>query len=403
MGVEKREAASRALKLSIRRDEAALTDPWLAEAWDAAVAGGGSRMAFRSRAWVRAWWGAFGTPGALRIVTLTDGQGRVSAILPCFEERRSGLGLPWRRWRFLGTGIVGSDYLGALLFPGATNTAAKELAGLLRRLPADLVVLDDVAADDPLLMAVRVACGARATEEPAHVCPLASLGTDFEAYLADRPGGAGTQFLRRRRWLERNAEARLVIIGANAPAAELERAMQELFRLHEARWDPRGGSDGIAGPRVRAFHLDAVRRLARYGWPRVFLLHAGGRCVAALYGLQIGRSFLFYQSGFDPSWAARSVGSVLLGMVIERCMREGLEEFDFLRGEEGYKLQWATGRRETRRLVVTSPGAWPRVGLLASRMRTRVRRTARLVAPEALRSAWLWRERERRLAAPGGY
>jgi CelD/BcsL family acetyltransferase involved in cellulose biosynthesis len=41
------------------------------------------------------------------------------------------------------------------------------------------------------------------------------------------------------------------------------------------------------------------------------------------------------------------VGLVLLARTVSDAFAEGLQEFDFLRGDEGYKGEWARGERWT--------------------------------------------------------
>ena len=66
-----------------------------------------------------------------------------------------------------------------------------------------------------------------------------------------------------------------------------------------------------------------------------------------MYGVVHGGKFNYYQSGYDPNWASRSVGLVLLAKTVSDAFAEGHQEFDFLRGNEGYKGEWARGERWT--------------------------------------------------------
>jgi CelD/BcsL family acetyltransferase involved in cellulose biosynthesis len=69
--------------------------------------------------------------------------------------------------------------------------------------------------------------------------------------------------------------------------------------------------------------------------------------VASVYGVVHRGKFHYYQSGYAPLWASRSVGLVLLARTVSDSFAEGLSEFDFLRGNEGYKAQWARSERWT--------------------------------------------------------
>ena len=145
---------------------------------------------------------------------------------------------------------------------------------------------------------------------------------------------------------------------------------RSFLRLHRLRWAAEGGSAGIPPGPVEAFHREVAPLLAARGWLRLYVLHAGGAAIAAVYGIEVGRRFYYYQSGYDPAWAPRSPGLVLVGRTVEDAYARGLTDYDFLRGSEPYKLEWACGpprdparSGSTRRRCAPAPtplarGAW---------------------------------------------
>jgi CelD/BcsL family acetyltransferase involved in cellulose biosynthesis len=109
-------------------------------------------------------------------------------------------------------------------------------------------------------------------------------------------------------------------------------------------------------PALQAFHRDVVVRLAEAGWLRFEEIWAEGACRASIYGIDAGEAYCFYQSGYDPDWAKRSVGLVCLGLSIEEALERGVRRYDFLRGTETYKFDWASGTRETVAMRVAARG-----------------------------------------------
>jgi CelD/BcsL family acetyltransferase involved in cellulose biosynthesis len=151
------------------------------------------------------------------------------------------------------------------------------------------------------------------------------------------------QLQRKRAWLERRD-------GYAFQRTEDPSALRHWERLHTLRWEQEGGSGAVDGPATLEFHRDVSQRLAARGRLRLYLLEAEGAVVACIYGFEHGTKAYFYQCGYDPAWAKRSVGSILLGMVVEETHRRGLLELDLLRGSESYKFRFAKGRRQTLRL-----------------------------------------------------
>jgi CelD/BcsL family acetyltransferase involved in cellulose biosynthesis len=366
----------------------------LASEWAALVDPRHPGAAFRSAAWLSTWW-KINSPKGEPLVLVARERGRTIGILPLYAERT---GLGGRRLRLMGDGIVGSDYLGAAAQPDEAPRVCGAFARWLAAAAVDELDLDGLFDDDPLVSALRAATAGRAAVTPRYLCPHVRFAGSFDAYLDGLPDGIGQQWRRRRRWLEKRPGYRLDVLSS---PAEVALGIDVLLALHRRRWAQEGGSDAIDGPRLEAFHREAARRLAGLGWAQVFVLHVEGAPRAALYGFRHGDRFAFYQAGLDPDWRARSVGTVLLGQVIQRCFVEGLSEFDFLRGSEPYKLRWATGWRETVRLGVRNDGLRPWLSHQSHRVWLRLRAAGKRALPS---EAWEWARRTRRraLALTGG-
>jgi CelD/BcsL family acetyltransferase involved in cellulose biosynthesis len=308
---------------------------------------GRAGAAFRSWAWLSAWWKRFspGREAHVLVATSSGNQGDMVGLLPLYAER-SPLG--GRRLALMGDGIVGSDYLGIIGRAADERTLARAFARHCATAQYDQLSLDGLAGDDPLVAALSAELPAdRLVIEPRFRCPHIRIEGSFEQYLAGLADGTGAQWKRRLRWLEKRPGFAIELhVGPDAVVAALDILMQ----LHHKRWAVEGGSDAIDSPAVEAFHRDAAQALAARGWAHVWVLSVEGAPRAALYGWRFADRFAFYQAGYDPEWHQRSVGTVLLGHIVQRCFAEGVAEFDFLRGTEAYKLKWANGARETVRL-----------------------------------------------------
>ena len=102
----------------------------------------------------------------------------------------------------------------------------------------------------------------------------------------------------------RQAAARAVAMGGirinTAEADTLASMLDDLFRLHEARWRSRGECGVLADPAVREFHRDAAPALAAEGMLRLYgctSVRRSRRCITGLPWR--GRSYA-YLGGFDP-------------------------------------------------------------------------------------------------------
>jgi len=92
--------------------------------------------------------------------------------------------------------------------------------------------------------------------------------------------------------------------------------------------------------------------LGPQGWILVVLAEWNDRLVACHLLYRCGKSLWGYQTAYDHTFSQLSPGTMLIPELIDYCYANGLEEFDFLRGEERYKMRWNTGFHETFRLLI---------------------------------------------------
>lgn len=311
----------------------ALEDQWR----DLAVELG---SAFVTPEWSRAWWRHFGEDRALLLATAREEGGRLAGVMPLALDRA---GRP-RAIRFAGSGLgdrfepaAGPDRQGAV---AAVVIAALEEAGHRRR----LLLLEHAERDSPWPGEMAAAASIRlaAIEQRRAEEPYVSLeGLDWDGYLATR----SKSFRKRVRYLERSLERdHDVAVRQTAAAAELGADLETFMRLHDLRWQERGGSS-IAAPAARAFLADFAAAALDRGWLRLRFLEVDTEPVAALLGWRVGGRYAFYQGGFDPAWARQSVGLLLVALTLRDAISEGASEFDFLLGEEPYKWRFADDSR----------------------------------------------------------
>jgi CelD/BcsL family acetyltransferase involved in cellulose biosynthesis len=254
-------------------------------------------------------------PLRLLSVSLAD---RVVALLPLVE---AGAEL-----RFLGHGDA--DLLGPIGDPTDQAIALTALRDYVAREEARLIA-DEVAAGSASQLG-----GTIVRRTPSPVVELPEAG--FEALLASRSANLRGGVRNRENRLARAHSMRV----RTASAETLERDLETLFALHNARWS---NTTAVFSGRRVALHRELARRAIERGWLRLRLLELDDRPVAATYGLRVGDAEWYYQAGRDPAYERASVGFVLFAATIRAACEEGAREFRMLRGDQRYKLSWASG------------------------------------------------------------
>jgi len=383
-------------RLSVQRISDPIAFAALRSEWDELLDSSESGI-FSSWQWLYPWFSRVGRNRELRIVTARDESGKLIGLMPLSLERRRLLGRAVRRLSFLGDARVGSEYLGVVAPRGLEAPVAAQIAASIRA-DGDWDVLDlrDLPEESPTFAVFREAFrepdfGGRTWQRA--ICPYQSFtpADTFERFL--RGTSRRDNYLRRRRWLEQQSGYR---IEREGDPDRLTLPLAEFFRLHSLRWE--GDSDGVAGSAVEGFHRDAVQLLAERGQVRFYTLKIGNRALASVYAILHRRKFIFYQSGYDPQWRQKSVGLVLLGDTFRDCIESGYLEYDFLRGTEPYKLEWATQQRRTMALRIFRKGS---MGEWLDRAE-RAAAASRKIVQGFLPDRWIERIRARRRHAVQG-
>jgi CelD/BcsL family acetyltransferase involved in cellulose biosynthesis len=311
--------------------------------WDRLVAANPAATVFQSWEWLYSWWETYGSAHRLQLLVVSDENGIVCGIAPLMS-RWSRIGLvPVRTLEFIGAHSVASEYLDFVTMPGVEHEVAAAIMSHLAEASGwDLFRFYQLADGSATRRVILEAAAAQRLHlspgktQPSLYVPLPS---SWETYLARmRPHARKNlrQYLRR---IEAAGTYEFVEQSNDgAPLTEFE-------RLHKARMAHTGRVTTFDSPLFVAFHQRVAARCAERGWLRLFFLRHEGRNVAGLYAFAVNGRMFFYNSGFEPSAGNQNVGAALLGRCIERCIVEGMSEFDFL-GPGEYKERWAVEERQ---------------------------------------------------------
>ncbi|MEA2454384.1 MAG: hypothetical protein QOI45_646 [Thermoleophilaceae bacterium] len=316
---------------------------------------------FATPEWLMLWYRHFGAGQEMRAYTVRQ-DGRLVALLPLVLWRSR----PPRVLRFIGHGP--SDVMGPICAPADRALAAEALEQVLAEGGWDVLLAERLPTSELLAGGLR---GRELQREPSPVLPI--NGMSWDDFLASKSSNFRQQARRRERKLAKEHE---LSFRLSDDPERLDADLEVLFELHEERWSTEG-SGALQEDRRAAFHRDFARVALERGWLRLWLLELGGKPAAAWYGLRFAGRELYYQAGRDPELERAAVGFVLLAHTVREAMNDGMREYDFLRGGEGYKDRftdddtvvetWAAGRGPLGRATVAVA---PRLrSVLAKRLR----------------------------------
>lgn len=318
--------------------------------WNALLTSSRSDCVFLTFEWLSTWWKHLAESRKLEVLTTRE-NGRLVGILPlCVRQAQYARMMP-RVLEFIGSGVIGSDYLDAIIQHEKEDEILDAFTHYLdvRGLMLQFSQLNRASS---LVRRMADRLGSRnwtLSDIQINDCPYVPLeGHSWQTYLADLGSSQRYNFQRRLRNLEKSEGFRF---EQNTP-------LDVIIDLHKKRWAGRDGqSEAFQTDNIVAFHRSFAELARAQGWLRLLSIWMDDKPMAGLYGLRYGSKFYFYQSGFDAAFSKQSAGLVMMGLSIKTAVDEGVTEYDLLHGCEEYKFHWAKERRELGRIEAFPPQA----------------------------------------------
>jgi CelD/BcsL family acetyltransferase involved in cellulose biosynthesis len=255
-------------------------------------------------------------------------------VAPCFLHDWNG----HRQLTLIGSGIT--DYLDPLL-DHRWSAAIVEALGdhLTKRAEWDICDWQDLSSGSPLR-----GLGLAREDTP---CSRIRLAASFDQFLAARPKDLRRNL--RRCQLKARGLGDLRFDVSRTADPEL---LTALIDLHRERWQMTGESGMIEANRAAGFLRAAAEALADSGMLRIFTLWLNQRIASIILAFPNGTTIFAYLSGFDPYFERLELGHELVAQALRYAHSQQYCWWDFLRGEEQYKLDWGAERIPKSRVII---------------------------------------------------
>ena len=329
------------MEITELRDFAELSARYAAD-WQRIAALSADATIFQTPEWTTTCWKHFGRGRRLRAFVFHEGESVVGVAI-CFLPASF---TPLRPLRFVGEGV--SDYLDLIALPGFEQSVAEAFGQRLRG--GGGWDAADFAQSRPASLARQIPGVTILTGE---ACPYLPLPDDWEMFRRS----LSKKLRQNLGYYERALGKQGEIQFRTATEDTLSSDLSTFFALHQERWRRRWMPGMFASSAMQHFHEDAAPALLRAGMLRLHTLSLNGQICAALYCFQKGAICYYYLGGFAAGWTRYSVGTILTAYAIRHAIeRDNATEFDFLRGNEGYKYKWGAKDRFNARLILPQAG-----------------------------------------------
>ena len=177
-------------------------------------------------------------------------------------------------------------------------------------------------------------------------CPYMSVESSWEETMQNRSRSTRRAF---RRFADKTREGfRTRIVEDPSREPELLQRMIDLEAQKHVDGKP---SIPFLGRHSDVFQ-SLFQTLGPKGWISLVVLECGDTLIASQLLYRCGRKLWGYLTAYDHAYADLSPGMILVPTAMDYAFANGFDEFDFMSGEEPYKLRWSTGFHHVYRLVI---------------------------------------------------
>lgn len=312
-------------ELEILRTEAELRA--LAPEWRQLYQESAPHNPFLSYEWTAACWSRL-CEGCAPFVVTARAEGRLVGVAPLRLERRSG----FRVLRFMGH--LWSDYLGFLYsaaHPGMERVLLEGLADA--RDEWDVAILRQLASEYTWLEDAPIPGSLRDHHTNGSVAPYLKHEVDWESLCK-----SGPYWLREMKKAGRRFErdgGRIVCYKGEEAAARVD----EIVQIEARSWKARHGEPSFQSGPGAALLREAFSRFGPDGELGVWMAYMGEEPVAFQITFTTAEKIGLYLCAYHEEYRKYSAGALVMYRAIEAAWNAGAREYDFLNGDEPYKLE----------------------------------------------------------------
>jgi CelD/BcsL family acetyltransferase involved in cellulose biosynthesis len=260
-----------------------------------------------------------------------EAAGELIGMAPLTVEREFG----WQRLRPLMSG--NSDHEAPIFSPHPEKGVQCLLDTLKEDREWDCFSIWNLPEDDPHFKPLLEADGWNRVVEKGQSIPRLDLSAGFEQVWETVAKNIRQQSERRYRKLGKLGQ---LTLHRFCNIREIQVGLNTLFEIHIRRWRLLGGRSIFEASAKREFFKALAAALHGAGTLEFSELRLADKTVAMHFGFICGKKLFWYVPTFDPEFSRFSPGRLLLINLIRSACERGLREFDFLVGEEKYKLDW---------------------------------------------------------------
>ncbi len=299
--------------------------------------------------WMTNWFQILGKELELAVLVGIDNDGQWVGIAPWCIDRTQPL---LNKLRFLGSGDACSDYLRLITNEEhhqefnrvaidwlIENIGSSQTLGRI-----DVIELEGISPQDPK---AKYLCDVLSANGMKH--HTTELEGGWQTELPSSWEELNAKFSKNMRRKTKAAAKRLAsedteVLSTADSRYTTEQLWKIFVELHQKRRNMLGQPGCFADTDFEHFLNRAFLSLKNKNQSELLVINFEKRPLAASLCLRSESTYYLYQSGMDTSRMRLEPGYQICSIAVQRAIALGLQQFDFLRGDEPYKARWNTSR-----------------------------------------------------------
>ena len=182
-----------------------------------------------------------------------------------------------------------------------------------------------------------------------HANPYTDTSENFEEYYRARKKSTRSEMVRTRNILNKSCQGWEFISGQTID--EKREIYSALVGFHLGRQKDKVGTSIFDSSTNVQFFENLLANDSLQWTINMSGIKADGKFITASISIVENDIFYYWIPSFSPSFTKGSIGNFHVMLLIESCFDSHIRRFDFMGGNEAYKLKWSTGSYNNYRII----------------------------------------------------
>ncbi|MFQ5964187.1 MAG: GNAT family N-acetyltransferase [Candidatus Scalinduaceae bacterium] len=356
--------------------------------WNALLSKSQANTIFLTWEWLDAWWQSYRATEQPFIILCRNVQGELIGIAPfVLNVVKGGYFFKYKALYFWGLkiGVKEAEYLEIIAETGMEEKVCHQVVQALneRRKEWDIFFYYEVPETSICLQIIRefVVNHGWLSKETSHGCSVIKLPETFDEYIKSLKPRMRTKL---RSLPRRLKESHKVEFEVCTEKDKLHESMDSFVDLHQKRWEAEDQFGTFRDSRRIKFYEMLSRYFVENNWLTIFSLKVDGVYRAHEFCFLYNNRLFVLQEGYDVEWERKGVGNVLRTFVLQYCIENNYDEYDFLGGVTYHKNSWGVIIKNSVSITIGMRNIKNMIFLYAPTVVEKLKGLYRTIVPNAL-------------------